>query len=171
VCGVCTRMCEHVCAFVCVSGARGWTQHLTCRCFFLGKSAARASHHPLNDPRHPAWWHGSRLCDAEPAAACGTHNCACLYPERPAPPSQGGWRNMACARLSAELTLEKYSPITAIPRIEVRGCRLRGAPRSPPSAPAWCVLRGDQAPSVDLSTAHGACVALGPPARNDGVPP
>ncbi|KIZ04658.1 hypothetical protein MNEG_3302 [Monoraphidium neglectum] len=35
-------------------------------------------------------------------------------PEQP----QGGWRNMACARLSAELTLEKYSPITAIPRIE-----------------------------------------------------
>lgn len=32
---------------------------------------------------------------------------------------QGGWRNMGCARLSAELFLQKYSPIKFIPQIEV----------------------------------------------------
>ncbi|GBF89933.1 hypothetical protein Rsub_02637 [Raphidocelis subcapitata] len=37
---------------------------------------------------------------------------------RPAQP-QGGWRNMACARLSAELLFKKYSPIKFIPDIEV----------------------------------------------------
>ncbi|KAI8463648.1 MAG: alpha/beta-hydrolase [Monoraphidium minutum] len=36
---------------------------------------------------------------------------------RPKQP-QGGWRNMACARLSAELTLKKYSPIKFIGDIE-----------------------------------------------------
>ncbi len=43
----------------------------------------------------------------------------------PPPPNnrrrQGGWRNMAPARLSAELFFKKYSPIKFIPQIEVGG--------------------------------------------------